>query len=194
MTNPKYGKALLNVDQNLENIIKGCKKNNPADQERLYKLFYNYGLTICSRYAYNREEAGEIFNDAFVKIFRNIEKFEFKGPFKNWIQPIFVHCAIDHYRKFYERKGPPPVALDTAGNVGVPTEIISKMDYHSLLEMIRSLPPVYGVVFNLAMVEGYKHSEIAEMLNISEGTSKSNLSRAKSKMKALITAQNLVTE
>lgn len=182
------------MNQNLQNIITGCQQNNPADQEQLYKLFYNYGLTICSRYAYTQEEAREMLNDAFVKIFRGINKYEFKGSFKSWIYPVFVRCCVDYYRKFYERKAPPPVGLESAETASVSPDIFSNMDYQGLLQLIRNLPPVYSVVFNLAVVEGYKHSEIAKMLNISEGTSKSNLSRAKQKMKAMILAQNLVTD
>jgi RNA polymerase sigma-70 factor (ECF subfamily) len=182
------------LEQRLINIIEGCKKSKPADQEQLYKLFYNYGLTICSRYAYSRDEAKEMFNDAFVKIFRNIDRYQFKGAFKSWIHPIFVNSAIDYYRKYYARKGEVPLSLDAAAEASVKMDVISNLDYKTLLALIRQLPPVYGMVFNLAVVEGYKHSEIAEMLNISEGTSKSNLSRAKSKMKAMILTQNLVTE
>ena len=182
------------MDQNLKNIIDGCRENKPADQEQLYKLFYNYGLTICSRYAYSREEAREILNDAFIKIFRNMKRYEFKGPFKTWIYPIFVNSAVDYYRKFYERKGPPPVGLDSAVSASVPPVILGSLDYKALLHLIRQLPPVYRMVFNLSVVEGYKHAEIAKMLRISEGTSKSNLSRAKDKMKAMILAQNLVTD
>lgn len=182
------------MDQNLKNIIRGCQKNNPADQEQLYKLFYNYGLTICSRYAYSQEEAREILNDAFVKIFRHMDRYEFKGKFKSWMYPIFVNCAVDYYRKFYERKGPPPIGLESIQMASIPPDIFSSLDYRALLSLIRELPPAYSIVFNLAVVEGYKHSEIAKMLNISEGTSKSNLSRAKNKMKTMIMAQNLVTD
>lgn len=182
------------MDQNLKNIIEGCQESDPVQQEQLYKLFYNFGLTICTRYAYTQEEAREILNDAFVKIFRNIHRYQFRGAFRSWIYPIFVNCAVDYYRKFYERKGPQPIGLDFVETTSVPPDIFQSLDYRALLQLIRLLPPAYGVVFNLAVVEGYKHAEIAEMLNISEGTSKSNLSRAKNKMKAMILAQNLVAD
>lgn len=178
----------------MKNIIEGCKRNRPSDQEQLYKHFYNYGLTICSRYAYTREEAKEIMNDAFVKIFRNIKRYEYRGAFKSWIYPVFVNCSIDYYRKYYAKKGDKQLDIEAAAEVSVETDVFARLDYQALLKLIRKLPPAYGMVFNLAVVEGYKHNEIAKLLNISEGTSKSNLSRAKSKMKSMILAQNLVTE
>lgn len=165
-------------------LIKACKKNDPKSQKALYRHFYNYGMTICSRYARDREEAKEIMNDGFVKIFTKLDQYSLAQSFKAWVSRIFVNTAIDHYRKYQSK--PKTVDLIHAQHVEADNLILSHLSAGELLQLVQKLSPAYRVVFNLYVVEGFKHHEIAERLGISSGTSKSNLAKARLKLKTMI--------
>ncbi|MCR9288017.1 MAG: RNA polymerase sigma factor [Bacteroidetes bacterium] len=166
-------------------LINACRKNDRESQQALYRHFYNYGMTICMRYAGTREEAKEILNDGFVKVFLKIDRYSPNLSFKGWLNKILVNTAIDHFRKFQNE--PQTVDLIHAQHYEVESEALLNLSVEAIFDLINKLPPAYRMAFNLYAVEGYKHSEIAEKLGISVGTSKSNLAKAKMKLKSMIT-------
>lgn len=169
-------------------ILEGCKQDIRSNQKQLYKEYYNYGLTICLHYAKTTEEAKEILNDGFVKVFTHIKRFDYnpKQPFKSWLRRILINAAIDHYRqqkKHYYHADiediPQELDLHDAG-------IVSRLSYDEIMILVQKLTPAYRTVFNLHVVEGYKHTEIAQKLGISVGASKSNLAKAKKKLRGMV--------
>jgi len=163
--------------------LKGCQKNDRKSQKNLYEHFYGYAMSICLRYSDDRDEAVEILNESFMKIFKNLKKFDLTRPFKPWLRRILINTCINNYRK---KKINFTEDLELAKNYSDSEEILSEISYQEILEMIRQLSPAYRTVFNLHIIEGYKHEEIAEMLNISVGASKSNLSKAKKNLQQIL--------
>lgn len=169
---------------NFSLILEGCKASNPSSQERLYRHFYGYGMNVALRYAKSKSEAEEILNDAFLKVFKNIHQFQTDLPFKSWFRKVVVNTAVDSFRrhkKYNDMFSSMNPDLEAFSNEVFELNFDESID---VLPIIQELPPAYKMVFNLYVMEGYKHQEIAKMLNISVGTSKSNLSRAKEKLKA----------
>lgn len=136
------------------------------------------------RYADTQEDAVEIMHDGFMKVFTYIGKFDRKRPFKPWIRKIMINSALDHIKK--QNKIKLIDSLDQGLELSAEQHDQHPVSYEDLLEMIRKLPPSYGTVFNLRAIEGYKHKEVAEMLGISVGTSKSNYAKAKQKLRAYL--------
>ncbi len=175
---------------NLKLLIEGCRRGNRNYQRKLYQHFYGYAMNICLRYAKNRDEALEMLNDGFLKAFNNLEKYDDNYPFKAWLRRILINSAIDYYRSHHRH--PSFVELTAAEDVAhemMPTPTISAEQ--DMLPILRNLSPSYRMVFNLYVMEEYKHHEIAEMLGISVSTSKSNLMRAKAKLKEILTKKKL---
>lgn len=164
-------------------LLKGCLKNDRKSQRNLYQDFYAYGLSICLRYSDDREEAVELLNEAFMKIFNNLKKFDLSKPFKPWLRTVIINTCINNFRK---KKLDFNTGLEEADNYAIAENILSGISYQEILDMIRELSPTYRAVFNLHVIEGYKHEEISEMLNISVGTSKSNLSKAKTNLRVIL--------
>ncbi|MFZ9029135.1 MAG: RNA polymerase sigma factor [Crocinitomicaceae bacterium] len=177
--------------EHLKVLIEGCLKNDRRSQEELFKLYYGKMLGVCMRYSTDRDSAEEVLQEGFIKIFEKLERFDYKGSFEGWIRRIMANTAIDHIRK--SKKDPllsdndedfklgsedPVVAKEETEFVGIKAEIA--------LEAINDLSPAYRAVFNLYVMEEYTHKEIAEILNISEGTSKSNLSKAKLNLQRIL--------
>lgn len=169
----------------IEKIIKGCRKRRRESQKELYKKFYGYGMSITLRYADSREQAAEILNDAFMKVFTNIEKYDLNRPFKPWLRRIVVNTAINHYHK--NEKQRQQVDLELAEQkMRKEQEVLSGVSYDEIIEMVQQLSPAYRTVFNLYVIEGFKHKEIADMLGIAVGTSKSNLAKAKKNLQTIV--------
>ena len=165
-------------------IIQGCLENKASAQEKLYALYSRRMMAICLRYTRSRFEAEDIFHEAFVKVFRNIHTWQ-GGSFEGWMRRIFVNTAINHYRQ--NRKYFDHVDSSYAETMLSSTDnVIAELSNQDLLETVSRLPEGYKVVFNLHAVEGYNHNEIAEMLGIAEGSSKSQLSKAKAHLQKLI--------
>lgn len=176
---------------NINDLIAGCCRKERSSQEALYRNFFGYGLSICLRYAQNREEAVEIMNDGFLKIFQHIQSFDTSRSFKTWLAKIMVNTSIDFLRSKKKL-----VFVDDINQVpepGIDEKIVDKLSYEELLKLVQVLPPAYRTVFNLYVMEGYQHQEIAAMLGISEGTSKSNLFKAKKILKEKITKASMST-
>jgi len=170
--------------EQLKVIIAGCLKNKRRSQEKLFQLYYGKMLGVSMRYSRDRDSAEEVLQEGFIKIFEKLDRFDYKGSFEGWMRRIMANTAIDSIRK--SKKDPILTDNDEDFKLGAEDAIVLKeeLDFVGLkaeiaLEAIGSLSPAYKAVFNLYVIEDYTHREIAEILGISEGTSKSNLSKAK---------------
>lgn len=180
----------------LEHIIQGCIKANRDSQKQLYKLYYGFAMSICMRYSTHYTEAEEIVNDGFLKIFKKIDAFEpsyqsCEASFVGWIKKIFIHTAIDNYRKNNKSYTIPILDdshLEISENSASP---IDNMSYKEIIELVQKLSPTYRTVFNLFVLDGYKHEEISKQLNISVGTSKSNLAKARINIQKMLKLINV---
>jgi RNA polymerase sigma factor (sigma-70 family) len=150
----------------------------------LYKAFYGFSMAICLRYAGNRDEASEVMNQGFFKVFTKIESYDPTRPFKAWLGKIMMNVSIDYYRA--NLKMAYTEDLENAGHISDVNVPDNNLMYNDLLAMVQQLPQGYRTVFNLFAIDGYSHEEIAEMLNINIGTSKSNLFKARQKLKQMI--------
>lgn len=165
--------------QKERDIIDGCLSGSRRDQELLYRRNAPKLYTVCLQYAGNTEEARDVLQEGFIKIFENLSHFSHEGSFEGWMRRIIVNTALERYRtRYYLNK------VDDIDGVTEPvaepdTDDFAGLEACDLLNMIMELPPKYRMVFNLFAIEGYSHREIGDMLGISEGTSKSNLSRAR---------------
>ncbi len=148
-------------------------------------MFYAYGMSITLRYADSRNEAAEILNDAFMKVFSNIKKYDPDRPFKPWLRRIVINTAINHYHKTKKHRELEELDLSKNG-VQKEEQVISGISYDEIIEMVQQLSPAYRTVFNLHVIEGFKHKEIADMLGIAVGTSKSNLAKAKRNLQSIL--------
>lgn len=148
-------------------------------------MFYAYGMSIALRYTDSREEAAEVLNDAFMKVFDNIKKFDLERPFKPWLRRIIINTAINHFHKHKKELELEELEL-TANNAVSEETIISGISYEEIIDMVQQLSPAYRTVFNLYVIEDFTHKEIADMLEISVGTSKSNLSKAKRNLRSIL--------
>ena len=176
------------MDSNLLITIDGCRKGDRKSQKALYRHFYSYGMSICIRYAEDENAAISILNDAFMKVFGRIHKYKTDQAFKPWLRMVIINTAIDYVNK--RNRLMKKEELQEARHISAQEDILSKIGYQELLELVRSLSDGYRAVFNLYVIDGFKHEEIAERLHISVGTSKSNLSKAKAKLREQI-ATNL---
>ena len=158
-------------------LIEGCIKGDRQSQSKLYAMLMQKMFVVCLRYSKNREEAEEILQEGFIKVFEFIHQYKFSGSFEGWVRKIMVNCALQKYRskKLHAVVDIDPATIENIGN----ENIISQIGTKELLKMVQLLPPSYRMVFNLYVFEGMKHREIAVHLKISEGTSKSNLSDAR---------------
>jgi RNA polymerase sigma-70 factor (ECF subfamily) len=158
-------------------LIQGSIEGKPRMQEELYKRFSPKMYAVSLRYASKAEDAQDILQEGFIKVFRNLVKFRGDGSFEGWMRRIFVNTAIEHYRKSSKLF---PVNETQAEQVeDKDWSAFEKLSVKDLITMIQQLSPGYRTVFNLYVVEGYTHREIGEILGINEGTSKSQLARAK---------------
>jgi RNA polymerase sigma-70 factor (ECF subfamily) len=165
-------------------ILTGCRKQHRESQKMLYEEFYGYGMSICLRYADNRDEAAAILNDGFMKIFTSIRQFDLSKPLKPWLRKIMVNTAINHYNQ--KQRSVQLAEMEKAIHQSETESIISGISYQEIIGMLHKLPPAYRTVFNLYVIEGYKHEEIAKMLGITVGTSKSNLFKAKEYLRKIL--------
>ena len=146
-------------------------------QEELYRRFSPRMYAVCLRYAANAEEAEDILQEGFIKIFKKLDSFRSEGSFEGWVRRIFVNTAIEQFRR--KRYLLPVTEKEENTIEGKYISVLDELAEQDILSLVQELSPGYRTVFNMYVVEGYTHKEIAEMLGISEGTSKSQLSRAK---------------
>lgn len=158
-------------------LINGCMEGNRRMQEELYRRFSPRMYAVCLRYAGNAEEAEDILQEGFIKVFKKMDSFRNEGSFEGWIRRIFVNTAIEHFRR--KRYLMPVTEKEENTIEGKYTSVLDDLGAKDIMALVQELSPGYRTVFNMYVVEGYTHKEIADILGISEGTSKSQLSRAK---------------
>ncbi len=172
----------LSGDEQL--IIEACVRQERWAQQQVYEAYYSSMMGVCLRYSNNEQEAFDILQEGFIKVFRYVAKYKPGTSLFSWIKRIMVNTAIDFYRKENRRR---TEDLDTAYSVSSNDPgAVSQMAQKEILEAIQSLTAAYRNVFNLYVIEGYSHREIGEALGISESTSRSNLVKARSKLRALL--------
>ena len=167
-----------------DQIIQGCIHWNRKSQQELYHLYYAYGMSISLHYVKNEEEAVQVLNDAFLKVFKNIKRYRNELGFKPWFRTILVNTALNHLKK--QKKLKRLVSMNNSIQVPVQDDVLSKLSYEEIIEMVESLSLAYRTVFNMYVVDGYRHHEIAQKLGISVGTSKSNLFKAKANLREIL--------
>lgn len=167
-------------------LINGCLKGDSRMQEALYQRFAPKMYAVCLRYANNADDAQDLLQEGFIKVYRNLGKYRGDGSFEGWIRRIFVNTSIEYFRK----KSAVLTGLSEREEKTIEDADISALDQlaeKDIIRFIQELSPGYKTVFNLYVVEGYSHREIADMLGISEGTSKSQLARAKGILQKKVT-------
>lgn len=165
-------------------LIEGCLEGDRKMQHELYKRFAPKMYGVCLRYASNAEEAEDILQEGFIKVFRKVGSFRREGSFEGWIRRIFVNTAIEQFRKKVYLQPITDVEEDTLE--GKYISVLDRLSEKDIIKLVQQLSPGYRTVFNMYVVEGYTHRQIAELLGISEGTSKSQLSRAKQILQDLV--------
>jgi RNA polymerase sigma-70 factor (ECF subfamily) len=165
-------------------IISQCKKGNLVYQERLYKHFYGFSMGIALRYCLNKDDAIEVINDGFIKVFNSINGYEIDKPFKAWLRTIIVNTAIDRRRR--ELKHQTNADLNEAAQVGTSAYILEELSANDILKLIGTLPHLHRTIFNLYEIDGYTHDEIAELMGIPANSSRVYLTRAKDKLRKLL--------
>ncbi len=179
---------MLDKYSNTEVLIKNCIKQQPDAQKYLYDTFGSTLYSICLRYTKNVPDAEDLLQETFIKIFQNLDKYTFMGSFEGWLKRLTINLAINNYhstRKQQHQEIPDYIQEPYCQN-----EILEQMNVDQIVQAINKLPDGYKMVLNLYAIDGYTHKEIAEMLDISEGTSKSQLSRAKASLLTIISKEN----
>ncbi len=174
-----------------QTLIAGCLQNDAAAQRELYNHYSPKMLSVCYRFAHNREDAEDMLQEGFIKVFTQIHTFQNKGAFEGWIRRIIVHTCINFLKK--HKKFAESVELDYANTINVKEESLpSLMQAKQIVEAIRLLPIGYRTVLNLYAIEGYSHKEIGEMLDIQESTSRSQFTRAKVLLEQVLVKKRII--
>ena len=182
--------------QQLKNIIQGCVTANRQSQKEFYQLYYGFAMGISMRYCNTNDDAMEVANDGFLKIFRTLPQFEprhenFEASLMGWMKSIIINTAIDHFRKNKKNYLVGDIKEEHQEMTDTVASAIDRMGYKEIMELVQQLSPGYRAVFSLHIIDGYKHEEIAEQLNISVGTSKSNLAKARANIQKMLKEANI---
>jgi RNA polymerase sigma-70 factor, ECF subfamily len=169
----------------LPEVLDGCRNQKPSAQKQLFEAYYSFGINICMRYADNREEAEEMFDDGFLRVLNKISYYDPEQSFDAWFRTVIIRSAIDHYRR--NKSSVSFSDIEEAYNIGYDEGLFERLSAEEILSVVQLLPPSYRTAFSLHVVDGYSHPEIAQMLGINEGTSRSNLAKARIKLQELLT-------
>lgn len=176
-----------------ELLIQGCRENQPSAQEAMYKRFSARMLGVCYRYSKNQEDAEDMMQEGFIKVFSQIHQFKGEGSLEGWIRKIIVHTCINHLKK--NKKFSDSVSLIYASDVRVKdSSIPSVMQAKQVVECIRKLPIGYRTVLNLYAIEGFSHKEIGIILEIEESTSRSQYARAKAMLEEMLIKKKILNK
>jgi RNA polymerase sigma factor (sigma-70 family) len=176
-----------NTIPTFEALIKGCLKADRNAQHNLYALLAKDMFIVCQRYSLNREDAEDSLQEGFIKVFDNIQQFRNEGPFQAWVRKIMVNCSLQKLRSRPILYAIPHINIDDV-DFKIDENITSMIEVKELVRMMQDLPPACKMVFNLYVFEGLKHKEIADLLGITNGTSKSNLFDARKILQKMIIA------
>ena len=185
----------MNKGINIQLIIEGCLKGHAPSEQKLFESYYAYVKSICLRYAGNLEEAEEMLNDTFYKVFRYLERYDQEQRFLPWLRKVCINACLEYNRKYLQKIAIEPLEKSMEETIGPDHDFFELDPQVDVSACLRLLSPAYRTIFNLYVIEEYKHHEIAEILSISVNTSKSNLSRAKEVLKKhLAKSQNTKTK
>jgi len=171
--------------------------NNRESQKKLYTSFYGYAMAVCDRYTNNQDDAVEILNDGFLKVFKEIYRYkpaytDVVSSFKGWLRKIMVYTAIDHFRKNHKHQFTTDLDNGVVQVASHAEDALDRISYEEIIRSIQDLTPGYRTVFNLFIIEGFTHEEISDKLGISIGTSKSNLAKARRQLQKILYQQNQI--
>lgn len=176
-----------------EILIKGCVRNDAYAQQELYRRYSSKMLGVCYRYARSREDAEDMLQEGFIRIFTQIHQFQNKGVLEGWIRKVIVHTCINHLKK--NKKFNDTVDIIHAAGITIHEDMIpSMLQAKQVVECIRSLPMGYRTVLNLYAIEGYSHKEISAILDIEESTSRSQYTRAKAMLEEILIRKNIIDQ
>jgi RNA polymerase sigma-70 factor (ECF subfamily) len=166
-------------------VVKACIEGNQQAQRILFRQFFGYAKSICLRYSSSQEEAEDLLNEGFLKVFQHLDKYDHSLPFRAWLRTILINTAISHYRK-HQRRYQETVSLEDAVYTKFEESVLDKITAEEILQLVQTLPPMYRNVFLLYAVDGYSHREIAEMLSLNEATVRSHYVRSRAKLQQMI--------
>jgi len=177
--------------------VERCALNNRESQKKLYTSFYGYAMAVCDRYTNNQDDAIEILNDGFLKVFKEIYRYkpaytDVVSSFKGWLRKIMVYTAIDHFRKNHKHQFTTDLDNGVVQVASHAEDALDRISYEEIIRSIQDLTPGYRTVFNLFIIEGFTHEEISDKLGISIGTSKSNLAKARRQLQKILYQQNQI--
>ncbi len=175
----------------------GCARNQRESQKKIYNSFYSYGMSVCLRYTNRHEDAVEIYNDSFLKIFKEIYHYkplyaDEVNSFKGWIRKIMIYTAIDHTRKNNKHSFTADFETSVIYMTDNEENVVDRMSYEEIIAAIQQLSPAYRTVLNLYIIDGFTHEEIAKQLDIAVGTSKSNLFKARQQLQQILKNENKI--
>lgn len=177
----------LNLKQQESNLITACIRKERWAQQKLYETYYGKMMGVCMRYANNHEDARDILHEGFIKVYRNLHRYKPGTSLGAWIRRIMINTSIDYYRKAIRRRTEDIEQAQHYSSSDV--DPISTCSAKEILQCVQKLSPAYRAVFNLYAIEGYSHREIAGELGISESTSRSNLVKARAKLKIMLASK-----
>jgi RNA polymerase sigma factor (sigma-70 family) len=173
---------------NVEDIIKGCKANDRRSQNALVAMYAPKLMAICLRYTKNKDQANDALQEAFINAFKYMHTFQGSGSFEGWMKRIAVNSSITYIKELKNHRWEDEAVIDTNSFAEVP-EALDKLGKEEILELLKKLPHAQMVIFNMSIIEGYNHSEIASALNITESSSRATLCRARNTLVELIKKQ-----
>jgi RNA polymerase sigma-70 factor (ECF subfamily) len=177
--------------------IERCVENNRESQKKIYNSFYGYAMAVCDRYTSSQDDAMEILNDGFLKIFKEIYRYkpaysDVVSSFKGWLRKIMVYTAIDHFRRNQKHQYTTDIDNGIIQVSAGGQDAVDRISYDEIIRSIQDLTPGYRTVLNLFIIEGFTHEEISQQLGISVGTSKSNLAKARRQLQKILFQQNQI--
>lgn len=174
-----------------ESLIRACIAQNGAAQKKMYDLYASKMMGVCYRYAQSKEEAEDMLQEGFIRIFQKIDTFKFQGSFEGWLRRIIVNTAINIIRKYQNLRYECDIE-EADFEPEHAADVIDTMYSKDVIEMVRKLPMGYRTVLNLYAIEGYSHKEVGDMLGINESSSRSQFTRAKVLLAKKLTQLNRV--
>jgi RNA polymerase sigma-70 factor (ECF subfamily) len=183
--------------EELKLTIQGCVLNDRLSQKKIYTSFYNYAMSVCSLYTSNYEDSVEILNDGFLKVFKEIYRYQpayadHVLSFKGWLRKIMLYTSIDHFRKNHKHRFTKELDKEVGWLPAASEDALDRISHNEILGAMQKLTPGYRVIFNLFIIENFSHEEISKRLGISIGTSKSNLARGRKQLQKILLRQNQI--
>jgi RNA polymerase sigma-70 factor, ECF subfamily len=198
LISPEQSNQVNLTNEQIEIVLEGCRLNQRAAQKELYTTYYRYAMSIALRYSSSYDNAVEMTNDAFLKIYKDLKNFvpRFDSTvisFTAWFKKVVINSCIDHIRKYHKKEMMGRADLEDVVLSGQRETAEQMLQYKEIIKAIQKLSPAYKAVFNLYVIEGFSHAEISDKLNISEGTSKSNLSKARQNLQQVLKRSNIIS-